>query len=181
MSDIFTTIATTLAKKGAPVLAGLIGTAIGGPAGAAVGGLAGKAIEAVAEALGVAAKPEAVAEALAKPVAPAALARAEAGTAEMIRLWEIEARRASDAQAAEIERGFTAWRFWRNAIQGVVWGGWTVLLVSAVFGGNIGIRGNMPIADMVTAWGSVSLLWMAVFHGGHTAKEVFSASKWGQK
>jgi hypothetical protein len=181
MSDIFTTIATTLAKQGAPVLGGLIGTAIGGPAGAAVGGLAGKAIEAVAEALGVAAKPEAVADALAKPGAADAVVRAEAGAAEMIRLWEIEARRVSDAQAAEIERGFTAWQFWRNAIQAVVWGGWMALLVSAVFGGNIGIRGNMPIADMVTAWGSVSLLWMAVFHGGHTAKEVFSASKWGQK
>jgi arginine exporter protein ArgO len=61
-----------------------------------------------------------------------------------------------------------------------VWGGWVLLLIAAVFGGNLGIKGNMPIAEMVTAWGSVSLLWMAVFHGGHTAKEVFSASKWGK-
>lgn len=181
MSDIFTNIATTLAKQGAPVLGGLIGTAIGGPVGAAVGGLAGKALETVADALGVRQEPEAVAEALAKPGAREAVASAEAGAAEMIRLWEIEARRASDAQAAEIERGFSAWQFWRNVIQAVVWGGWTVLLVSAVFGGNIGIRGNMPLPDMVTAWGSVSLLWMAVFHGGHTVKEVFSASRWGTK
>ncbi len=181
MPDILTTIATTLAKQGAPVLGGLIGTAIGGPAGAAVGGLAGKAIEAVADALGSDATPEAIADALTKPGAADAVVRAEAGAAEMIRLWEIEAKRASDAQAAEIERGFTAWQFWRNFIQAVVWGGWTLLLISAVLGGNIGIKGNMPIADMVTAWGSVSLLWMAVFHGGHTAKEVFTATKWGRK
>ncbi|MBN8532464.1 MAG: hypothetical protein J0L51_00105 [Rhizobiales bacterium] len=181
MSDALTTIATTLAKQGAPVLGGLIGTAIGGPVGAAVGGLAGKALETLAEALGTEAEPEAIAEAIERPGAAQAIQRAEAGAPELIRLFEIEARRVSDAQAAEISQGFTAWQFWRNFIQAVVWGGWTVLLVSAVFGGNIGIKGNMPLADIVTAWGSVSLLWMVVFHGGHTAKDVFSVSKWGRK
>lgn len=180
MTDILSSIAATLAKQGAPVLGGLIGTAIGGPIGATIGGLAGKALETVADALGSARTPEAIADALTKPEAADAVRKAEAGAPELIRLWEIEATRASQAQAAEIEKGFTAWQFWRNAIQGVVWGGWALLLISAVLGGNIGIRGNMPISDMVTAWGSVSLLWMAVFHGGHTAKEVFSSSKWGR-
>ncbi|MGL4297102.1 MAG: hypothetical protein ACRCTG_15425 [Aestuariivirga sp.] len=178
MADVLTTIASTLAKQGAPILGGLIGTAVGSPA---LGGLAGKALEAVADALGTAADPNAVADALVKPGADALVARAEAGASEMIRLWEVEAKRASDAQAAEIAQGFTAWQFWRNFIQAVVWGGWIVLLISAVFGGNMGIRGNMPIAEVLPIWGSVSLLWLTVFHGGHTAKEVFSASKWGRK
>lgn len=180
MADILTTIASTLAKQGAPVLGGLIATAIGGPVGGTVGGLAGKALEAVADALSTSSDPAAVAEALTKPGATVAVARVEARTGEMIRLWEMEAQRASDAQSAEIAQGFTAWQWWRNVIQAVVWGGWVLLLIAAVFGGNLGIKGNMPIAEMVTAWGSVSLLWMAVFHGGHTAKEVFSASKWGK-
>lgn len=67
MSDILETLAATLAKQGAPVLGGMIGTAIGGPAGAAVGGLAGKALESLADAFGVPATPEVVAEAVQQP------------------------------------------------------------------------------------------------------------------
>ncbi len=30
----------------------------------------------------------------------------------------------------------------------------------------------MSVADIVTAWGGVTWVWMIVFHGGHTLKEV---------
>ena len=37
MSDLLTNLAGTLVKHGAPVLGGIIGSAIGGPAGTAIG------------------------------------------------------------------------------------------------------------------------------------------------
>jgi hypothetical protein len=175
LSDILETLAATLAKQGAPVLGGMIGTAIGGPAGAAIGGLAGKALETLADAFGVPPTPEAVAEAVQQPGAPVTVAAAEAKAPELIRLWEIEARRVSEAQTAEIAHGFTAWQVMRNVIQAIVWGGWTVILASALFGGHGFVKATMPVTDIVTAWGSVTWVWMLVFHGGHTIKEVAPA------
>lgn len=182
MNDIFGKLAADLAKMGAPVLGGLIGTAVGGPAGAAIGGLAGKAIEAVAETLGSDPTPEAIGGALASdPGAAAKVAAAEARAGEMIRLWEIEAKRASDAQAAEIAQGFTAWQFMRVLIQAVVWGGWCVIGLVGVFGGNWGVKPLVPIVDLVSAWGTVTMVWMIVYHGGHTAKEVLPMLKFGRR
>jgi hypothetical protein len=172
MSDIFSNLATTLARQGAPVLGGMIGTAIGGPAGTLVGGLAGKAIETLAEAFGVPATPEAVATAAAtREDAPAVIAQAERQAPEVLRIWEAEAKRASDAQAAEIERGFGSWQFWRGAWQALIIGGWAVILLAGVFGGGRVVP-MLPMADIVQAWGSVTLTWLAVFNGGHTLKEI---------
>lgn len=171
MSDILSTLATTLAKQGAPVLGGLIGTAIGGPAGTLVGGLAGKAIESLAEAFGVPATPEAVTAATDRPDAPAVIASVEAQAPALMKLWEIEAQRGSDAQAAEINKGFGNWQFWRGAWQALIISGWAIILLAGVFGGGRVVP-MLPMADIVSAWGSVTLTWLAVFNGGHTLKEI---------
>lgn len=167
-------LAGKLAKAGAPLLGGIIGTAIGGPAGAAIGGtLAGKAVDALAEAFKVPPTPEAVASAIeASPNPAAVLAPIEAAAPEMIRLWEIEARRASDAQAAEIEHGFTSWQVMRTAWQVLIIAGWGAILAVALVGGNLGARTLMPLPEVVSAWGSVTLAWLAVFNGGHVLKEI---------
>lgn len=180
MSDILSTLATTLARQGAPVLGGLIGTAIGGPAGAAVGGLAGKAIESLAEAFGVPANPEAVTEAAQQPGAGAVIAGVETRAPALIRLWEIEAQRGSDAQAAEIEKGFGAWQFWRGAWQALIIGGWALIGLVALFGGGW-VAPLLPIDKMVEAWGSVTMTWLVIYNGGHTLKEVAPAIGFGRK
>ncbi len=180
MSDILATLASTLVKQGAPVLGGMIGTAIGGPAGTVVGGLAGKAIEALADAFGVPATPEAVADAVQGKNAAPVVAGVEAQAPAILKLWEIEAQRASDAQSAEIDRGFGAWQFWRGAWQALIIGGWTIILLSSVFGGGR-VAPMLPMADVVSAWGSVTLTWLAVFNGGHTLKEIAPTIGFGRK
>lgn len=172
MNDILKDIAATLAKQGAPVLGGLIGSAIGGPAGGVIGGMAGKGLEALANALGTSPEPAAVKEALSKPEAAPAVVQAENTAMQMLPIWQAELAMRAEAQSAEIKNGFTAWQFMRIAIQAVVWGGWTVILAVALFGGNLAAKPTMGVADVVTAWGGVTWVWMLVFHGGHTLKEV---------
>jgi hypothetical protein len=180
MSDILEKLATTLAKQGAPVLGGMIGTAIGGPAGAAIGGLAGKAIEELAGAFGVPATPEAVTEVVQKQAAPPIIAEVEARASAMLPLWTIEAQRSTDNDAAEREKGFGAWQFWRGAWQALIIGGWAVLLLAALFGGGW-IAPLLPIKDVVEAWGSVTMTWLVVFNGGHTLKEVAPSIGFGRR
>lgn len=180
MSNILDDLAKNLAKKGAPVLGGLIGSAIGGPAGTIAGSLAGKAIEALADELGTDPTPEAVNDAIANPGAAPKVAAAEGTAVELIRVWEIEAKRSSDAQAAEISQGFVAWQAIRVIIQVIVWGGWALLLPVGLFGGNWGVKPLVGFAEMLTAWGTVTTVWMIVFHGGHTMKEVLPALRFGK-
>lgn len=135
MYDTLSTVATTLAKQGAPVLGGLIGTAVGGPAGAAIGGLAGKALESVADAFGVPATAEAMTEAVQQPGTAASIAEVEDRAKLMLLIWAIEAQRVTDAQSAEIERGFGNWQFWREAWQALIIGGRVTILLEGVFGG----------------------------------------------
>lgn len=175
--DIATTLgslAGELFKQGARQIGRIVGGAVGGPAGAIAGTLAGKVVETLAGKLGTPATPEAVTEAIqrAPDVAAPVIAQVEAAAPEMIRLWEIEAQRGSDAQAAEIEKGFGAWQFWRGAWQGLIIAGWAVILLAGVFGGNAGVRPLLPMADLISAWGTVTLTWLAVFNGGHTLKEI---------
>lgn len=179
MSDILEILAATLAKQGAPVLGGMIGTAIGGPAGALVGSLAGKAIESLADAFGVPATPEAVTQAAQQPGAAATIGAVEAQAPALLKLWEIEAQRGSDAQKAEIERGFGNWQFWRGAWQGLIIGGWGIILLAGIFGGGRVVP-MLPMPDLVSAWGSVTLTWLAVFNGGHTLKEIAPSLGFGK-
>ena len=169
MSDVLTTLAGELVKRGAPTLGGLIGSAIGGPAGAAVGGAAGKALEILGETLGVPSTPDKITEAV---VGGADIADAEEAAKVMAPIYAAEAARVSEAQTAELTQGFGAWQFWKAAIQAVVWGGWLVILVCALFGGNFGVKSMMPIGELVGVWGSVTMTWMAVYNGGHTVKSL---------
>lgn len=183
--DLATTLgslAGELFKAGAKQIGGIVGGAVGGPAGAIAGTLAGKVVETLAGKLGTAPTPEAVTEAIrTKPEAAApAIAQVEAAAPEMIRLWEIEAQRGSDAQAAEIEKGFGAWQFWRGAWQGLIIAGWAVILLAGVFGGGH-IVPMLPMKDIVEAWGTVTLTWLAVFNGGHTLKEIAPQLGFGRR
>lgn len=180
MSDILETLATTLAKQGAPVLGGLIGTAVGGPAGAAIGGLAGKAIESLADAFGVPATAEAVTQAVQQPGAATTVQAVEAQAPALLKLWEAEAQRATDAQSAEMEKGFGAWQFWRGAWQAAIIGGWIVIVLTALFGGGWVVP-LVKIEEIITTWGSVTMTWLVVFNGGHTLKEVAPTIGFGRK
>ena len=180
MSDIISTLATTLAKQGAPMLGSMIGTAIGGPAGAAIGGLAGKALEGLADAFGVPATPETVTDAVQQPGAAATVASVEAQAPALLKLWEMEAQRATDAQSAEIDRGFGNWQFWRGAWQALIIAGWGTILLAGTFGGGRVVP-MLPMADIVSAWGSVTLTWLAVFNGGHTLKEIAPSLGFGRR
>lgn len=183
--DLATTLgslAGQLFKLGAPQLGGIIGTAIGGPAGTVVGGVAGKVIEELAGKLGTPATPEAVEKAVAeKPEAPAIVAQVEASSPDLIKLWQSEVDRGTEAQRAEIERGFGAWQFWRGAWQALIIGGWAVILLSALFGALIGLKPLIPLSDLIGNWGSVTLAWLAVFNGGHTLKEIAPSIGFGRK
>lgn len=181
MTDIASTLgglAGALFRAGAPQLGTIIGTAVGGPAGAAVGGLAGKVIDTLASTLGTSSSPADVAEAV--EANPAAVQRVEAAAPDLVRVYELEAQRSSDAQAAEIEKGFGAWQFWRGAWQALITGGWAIILLTGLFGGGW-VAPLIPIKDIVEAWGSVTLTWLAVFNGGHTLKEIAPMLKLGRK
>lgn len=183
--DLATTLgslAGELFKQGAKQIGGIVGGAVGGPAGAIAGTLAGKVVETLAGKLGTPATPEAVTEAIRKEPEAAApmIAQVEAAAPEMIRLWEIEAQRGSDAQAAEIEKGFGAWQFWRGAWQGLIIAGWAIILLAGVFGGGR-IVPMLPMKDIVEAWGTVTLTWLAVFNGGHTLKEIAPQLGFGRR
>lgn len=181
MTDIASALgglAGALFKAGAPQLGGIIGTAMGGPVGAVVGGLAGKVIDTLAGALGTPATPEAVAEAI--PANPAVVQQVEATAPEMVRVYEMEAARADAAQAAEIERGFGTWQFWRGAWQALIICGWAVVLLVALFGGGL-VRPLVSLTDIIGAWGSVTMTWLAVFNGGHTLKEIAPVLRFGRR
>ncbi|PZU95025.1 MAG: hypothetical protein DI527_02035 [Chelatococcus sp.] len=175
-------LAGDLVRLGAPQLGGIIGSAIGGPAGTVVGGLAGKVLDTLAGKLGTPATPEAVQDAIAtRPEEAAPVIReVEAQAPELLRIWEAETQARGAAQAAEIEKGFGAWQFWRGAWQGLIIGGWAVILLACVFGGGR-ITPMLPMSDIVQAWSSVTLTWLAVFNGGHTLKEIAPALGFGRK
>ncbi len=175
MSEVLTQIAGELVKRGAPTLGGMIGTAIGGPAGAAIGGIAGKGIEMLAEALGAPADDhEAVKEAVTK-AAPGEIVELEQTAKVMAPILLAEAQRIAAQEATEMSKGFSSWQFWKGVIQAVVWSGWLAILSTALVGGNLGVKPLMPLTDLVTTWGSVTLVWMAVYNGGHTVKEMVSS------
>lgn len=180
MPDILETMASTLAKQGAPVLGGMIGTAIGGPAGAAVGGLAGKAIEALADAFSVPATPEAVNEVVQKQAAPPIIAEVEEQARAMLPIWTMEAQRAADNDATARDKGFGAWEFWRGAWQAAIIGGWIVILLTALFGGGW-VTPLVKLEDIISTWGSVTMTWLVVFNGGHTLKEVAPSIGFGRR
>lgn len=157
-------LARILLNAGAPILGGLVKELPGGQVASVI-------IEQLAKAYGTTPTADAVGAAVQKDPATAKTVEASAAP-DLMPLFLAEAKRTSDAQAAEIERGFTAWQIMRVVIQIVVWGGWTVILAVALFGGNIGSKPLMGVGDVVTAWGGVTWVWMIVFNGGHTLKEV---------
>ena len=167
-------LAGALFKAGASNLGTIVGTAIGGP----IGGIAGKVVDTLADALGTAKTPEAVAEGVAQK--PEVVAEIEAQSPELVKVWQAEADRAGAAQAAEIEKGFGAWQFWRGAWQALIIGGWAVVLLVALFGGGW-VTPLVSLTDIITAWGSVTMTWLAVFNGGHTLKEIAPMLKFGRR
>ena len=179
MTDILTTLATTLAKQGAPVLGGLIGTAIGGPVGAAIGGMAGKVIDELAGALGTSPTPEAVAGKLAEPGSAGIIREIEARTPDLMPLWSAQLAMAQQAQTAEIEKGFGSWNMRRNAAHYITWGltgGLGSMAGYAAFSGN---PGAAALAGLFGTAVSLTMAWMAVNSGGKARGDF--AEKWKAK
>lgn len=175
MSDILTSIAMTLAKQGAPVLGGLIGTAIGGPAGAAIGGLAGKALEAVADALGAEASPEAVADALAKPGAADAVARLEQQAPSLLPLWQAQISMAREAQAAEIEKGFGSWNARRNFAHYTAWFLPLLTGCAATYAFLAGLAAAPALAGLFASTTALTIAWTATNSGGKAVTDAVTA------
>jgi hypothetical protein len=170
-------LAKALAKQGAPILGGMIGTAIGGPAGTVVGGLAGKAIESLADTLGTDPTPEAVKAAVEAPEAAAKVRAAEATAKDMLPIWTIEANAAAAAQAAEIERGFGSWNARRNMAHYSAWGMFVVSGLATLWGAFTG-NGQLAITSGVfTATTGVVMAWVAVNSGGKAAADAVRAWK----
>lgn len=180
MTDILTTIATTLAKQGAPVLGGLIGTAIGGPAGAAIGGMAGKALEAVADAFGVPPTPEAVRDALDKPGAADAVASVEQTISVMIPIWSKQLEIAQEAQRAEIERGFGSWNARRNFAHYVAWGLPMISGLAAVYAFLAGLPSGVPLAGLFASATALTVVWTAANSGGKAVTDAVTAWRSGR-
>jgi len=114
------------------------------------------------------------------PDAETRMAEAEASVSALVPIWQAEAQRLAAAQEAELAQGFGAWQAWKGIIQAVVWAGWAIILAVALFGGNLGVKTLMPIGDLVSTWGSVTMAWLVVYNGGHTIKEVVAggAFRW---
>lgn len=174
MAKALGNLAGELFKVGASNLGTIVGTAIGGPAG----GIAGKVVDTLADALGTAKTPEAVAEGVAQK--PEVVAEIEAQSPELVKVWQAEADRTTDAQAAEIEKGFGSWQFWRGAWQALIISGWAIVLLVALFGGGL-VRPLVSLTDIIGAWGSVTMTWLAVFNGGHTLKEIAPVIRFGRR
>lgn len=171
-------LAANLAKQGAPVLGGLIGSAIGGPAGTLVGSLAGKAIEGLAETLGTDPTPQAVNAAIeSDPGAAAKVQATEARAGEMVRVWEIEAKAAADAQAAEIDKGFGSWNARRNMAHYSAWGMFVVSGIATLYGAFTGNPGLTTTAAVFSAACGVVMAWVAVNSGGKAAADAVRAWK----
>lgn len=125
---------------------------------------------------GVDPTPEAIKGAIeTAPDAETRMAEAEASAAQLAPLWQAEAQRLATAQEAELARGFGAWQAWKGIIQAVVWVGWVLILVCALFGGNLGVKMLLSMDALVSTWGSVTMAWLLVYNGGHTIKEVVSS------
>lgn len=171
-------LAKNLAKMGAPILGGLIGTAVGGPAGKIAGTLAGKAIEGLAESLGTDPIPSAIEGAIASdPGAAAKVQAAESRSAEVIRVWEIEARAAAEAQTAEIEKGFGSWNWRRNMAHYSAWGMFVVSGLATIYGAFVGNAGLTTVSAVFTATTGVVMAWVAVNSGGKAAADAVRAWK----
>jgi hypothetical protein len=180
MTDVLATLATTLAKQGAPVLGGLIGTAIGGPAGAAIGGMAGKALEAVADAFGVQNSPEAVRDALARPDAPDVVANVEQTISVMIPIWSKQLEIAQEAQRAEIERGFGSWNARRNFAHYVAWGLPLIAGIAAVYAFLTGSPSAVPLASLFASTTALTVVWTAANSGGKAVADAVTAWRGGK-
>lgn len=176
--SIIEDLAKNLVKQGAPLLGGLIATAMGGPAGKIAGSLAGKAVETLAETLGADPTPEAVNGAiLSDPGAAAKIQQAEARASEMVRVWEIEAKAAADAQAAEIERGFGSWNARRNVAHYGAWGLFIVSGLATIYGA---FAGNANLSIIMGVFGTSSgivIAWTTTNSGGKAVTDAVKAWK----
>ena len=179
MSDVLTVLATTLARQGAPVIGGLIGTAIGGPAGAAIGGMAGKVIETLAQELGTEPTPAAVLDKVKQPDARAVVQDVEARAPDLMPVWSAQIAMAQQAQTAELEKGFSSWNWRRNFAHYTTWGltglGGAAALAAAFLG-------NPQAASIAAIFGtcvSLTMAWLAVNSGGKALTDF--AREWGAR
>lgn len=179
MNEIFAEIAAQVEKHGAPIIAGMIGTAVGGPAGAAIGGLAGKAIEALAQSLGTPTTPEAVLEAVKSPGATAAVQSAENEAALMLPLWQAKLVMAQQAQTAELEKGFGSWDARRNFAHYTTWGLTLLCGGAAVMLAVLGHNGAAAVAGLFSTSIGLTMAWLGVNSGGKALSDF--AREWKSK
>lgn len=164
MSALATILAGVAARVGAPLVKELLQRHIGGTT-ASIGGAV---IDAIAGKAGVepGALPGLPAERL-----EAAVRQVEAETPELIAAWTRQQELANELMLAEMDKEpFWSWA-WRPLTMwliGFFWL-WSLVLVPAL---NAALSASVPLHLSELVW--LTTAYMALYMGGHTAKEIFS-------
>lgn len=170
MSALAAILIGVAGKVGAPIVKELLERHVGG-AGAAIGGAV---IDAIAGKAGVA--PDAL-PGLPSDQLEAAVRAAEADTPELISAWARQQELANELMRTEMDKGPVlswAWRPLTMWLIGFLWL-WSLVAVPVV---NATLRGSVPIYLDELVW--LTTAYMALYMGGHTAKEI-ATTKWGQR
>lgn len=165
MSALAAVLAGVATRVGAPIVKELLERHVGG-AGAAIGGAV---IDAIAGKAGVdpAALPGLPAEQLDK-----AVLEVEAETPELVAAWARQQELANDQMRAEMDKGpfwNWAWRPLTMWLIGILWF-WSLVLAPAL---NAALGAAVPLHLSELIW--LTTAYMALYMGGHTAKEIFTA------
>ena len=165
MSALAAILAGVAARVGAPLVKELLERHVGGT-GAAIGGAV---IDAIAGKAGV--QPEALPGLPAEKL-EAAVRAVEGETPELVAAWARQQELANELMRAEMDKG-PAWSWaWRPLTMWLIcflwlWSLVLVPLVNAVLGSGVPL--HLPELSWLTT------AYMALYMGGHTAKELFAA------
>lgn len=164
MSALAAILAGVAARVGAPIVKELLEHHVGG-AGAAIGGAV---IDAIAGKAGV--QPDAL-PSLPADRLEAAVRAVEAETPELVAAWARQQELANELMRAEMEKGPAlswAWRPLTMWLIGFLWL-WSLVLVPLV---NSALAAAVPVYLQELIW--LTTAYMALYMGGHTAKEIFA-------
>lgn len=171
MSALAAILAGVAARVGAPLVKELLERHVGGT-GAAIGGAI---IDAIAGKAGV---PAEDLPSLPPDRLEAAVRAVEDETPELVAAWARQQELANELMRTEMDKG-PAWTWaWRPATMwliGFLWV-WSLVLVPAL---NVALRAAVPthLPDLV--W--LTTAYMALYMGGHTAKEIFARQERGDE
>lgn len=170
MSALATILASVATRVGAPIVKDLLERHVGGSS-AAIGGAV---IDAIAGKAGV--EPEALPGLPAEQLSKAVL-EVEAETPELITAWARQQELTNEQLRAEMDNGpfwNWAWRPLTMWLIGLLWF-WSLVLVPTL---NAAMTAAVPVHLSELIW--LTTAYMALYMGGHTAKEIFAKARGAQ-